>query len=339
MIRALAIGLGLATLCSAGSAEPPQAIIANQQLRLKIYLPDAQNGFYRGTRFDWSGVISDLEFAGHHLYRPWFSSVDPSIRDFTYRDGAVVAAPNSAMTGPAEEFQTPIGYDKAQPGETFLKVGVGILRKPDDTPYQFGKHFDLVDGGKWTSSTTPTSITFEQTLNSSDGQYGYIYTKTIRLVHQTSSFVIEHHLRNTGKAAISTRLYDHNFLTIDQVRVGDGYTISTPYTIHPERAPDAKFVSIQGSTATYTANLGEQDRVAFGLQGFSANPSDYDFTVANRLAGVQIRIQGNRPLVNASVWSIQPVLAVEPFIQIEVAPGSESAWTYTYTYSSLPNER
>lgn len=339
MFRQLAIGLGIAALCSAGFAEPPQASIQNQQLRLNIYLPDAQNGFYTGTRFDWSGVIFDLEFAGHHLYRPWFSSVDPSVRDFVYRDGAVVAGPNSAMAGPVEEFQSPIGYDKAQPGDTFLKVGVGILRKADDTPYQFGKHFELVDGGKWTTSKTPTSITFQQMLKPADSQYGYVYTKTIRLVGQSSSFVIEHHLRNTGKVAISTRLYDHNFLTIDGVRVGQGYTITTRYPIQPDRQPDPKYVTVDGTKVTYTTDLGEQDRVAFGLQGFSSTAADYDFLVANRPAGVQVRMQGDRPLVNAALWSIQPVLAVEPFIQIDVAPGAESVWSYTYTYTSFPSAK
>jgi hypothetical protein len=37
---------------------PPQTEIKNQHIQAKLYLPDSQNGFYRGTRFDWSGVIS-----------------------------------------------------------------------------------------------------------------------------------------------------------------------------------------------------------------------------------------------------------------------------------------
>jgi hypothetical protein len=29
---------------------------------VKLYLPDAEHGFYRGTRFDWSGVVvADLQ--------------------------------------------------------------------------------------------------------------------------------------------------------------------------------------------------------------------------------------------------------------------------------------
>ncbi len=101
-------------------------------MRVKLYLPDATNGFYRGTRFDWSGVVADLQYAGHSYYGPWFTQTDPKVSDFVYRGAEIVAGPCSAITGPVEEF-TALGYDEAKPGGTFLKIGVGMLRKPDDS--------------------------------------------------------------------------------------------------------------------------------------------------------------------------------------------------------------
>ena len=38
----------------------PTAEISNGQLRALLYLPDAHLGFYRSTRFDWSGVVVTL---------------------------------------------------------------------------------------------------------------------------------------------------------------------------------------------------------------------------------------------------------------------------------------
>lgn len=336
MTRMAAFGLAFATVVPGRCfAAPPQVQIQNHQMRLTVYIPDAKNGFYTGTRFDWSGVIGDLEFAGHHLYRPWFSSVDPAVRDFTYQDGSIVVGPNSAMTGPVEEFQTPIGYDTAKPGEQFLKVGVGFLRRGDDTPYAFSKHFDLVDGGKWTTRNTATSVTFEQTLGDPGSDYAYVYTKTLRVVGDQSQLVIEHRLRNVGKQAITTKLYDHNFLTIDGAQVGSGYTIRVPYTIQSTRPPDAKFATIDGSVAKYVADLEGQDRVAFGLQGFSGDAKDYRFDIENQSAHVKVVIVGDRPMTNASVWSIRSVIAVEPFIDIRADPGTDATWSYTYTYGDL----
>ena len=52
--------LSLAAYLSA--AEFPEAAFSNGNLRLKVYLPDAKEGFYRATRFDWSGMIALIPF-------------------------------------------------------------------------------------------------------------------------------------------------------------------------------------------------------------------------------------------------------------------------------------
>src|ERR1019366_1116453 len=46
--------LAAATLAAAGF---PDAEISNGSVRAKLYLPDARQGYYRATRFDWSGQI------------------------------------------------------------------------------------------------------------------------------------------------------------------------------------------------------------------------------------------------------------------------------------------
>jgi hypothetical protein len=47
--------------------EPSTAEIRNDRIRVKFYLPDAARGYYRGTRFDWSGMIGSL--ANHFPHR------------------------------------------------------------------------------------------------------------------------------------------------------------------------------------------------------------------------------------------------------------------------------
>ena len=79
----------------------PQTTISNRDLRVTVYLPDRDKGFYRSTRFDWSGVISSLEYRGHNFYGPWFDQRDPSVRDFAHKDGRIVAGMQSGVTGMA----------------------------------------------------------------------------------------------------------------------------------------------------------------------------------------------------------------------------------------------
>lgn len=316
-------------------AAAPQVELHNAALRMRVYLPDATKGFYTGVRFDWAGVIGDLQVAGHHLYRPWFTAIDPNVRDFTYTANGLTAGANSAATGPVEEFQTAFGYDTAKVGDTFLKIGVGILRKVEDRPYRFDTRAELIDGGRWTSHATATSVTFTQTLGKAGDRYAYVYTKTLRL-GRGSSFTLEHRLHNLGTVALTTPLYDHNFLTVDGGPVRGGTSITVPYQIKPTLQPNAKAVEVHGSRAIYQADLEAQGKVTFGLQGFGSAASDYDFTVAEPRSGISVRMQADRPLVDASVWSIAPVLAVEPFLRVDAPPGGDFRWTYTYTYSVAP---
>jgi len=132
------IGLGALALTSlAGAllyaADPPSAEITNGQIKAKICLPDQQNGFYHSTRFDWSGIVCQMEYKGHVFYTPWWYKTDLQTYDFGYDDKGVVSAPFTAMAGPGEEFNStggPLNFADAPFGGTFIKIGVGVLRKP-----------------------------------------------------------------------------------------------------------------------------------------------------------------------------------------------------------------
>jgi hypothetical protein len=58
------LALSLAAVSLTG-AEYPEAAISNGPISARLYLPDAAKGYYRGTRFDWSGVIYSLKYQGH----------------------------------------------------------------------------------------------------------------------------------------------------------------------------------------------------------------------------------------------------------------------------------
>src|SRR5690349_3730785 len=123
------ISFALVAICCAATvwaAGSPEVSISNKQLRVKMYLPDPQNGFYKGARFDWSGIINSVEFEGHTFYGQWFSKIDPTVRDVSYKNDDILVSVNTSAMGPAEEFQTPLGYDTAKDGDPFVKIGVGV---------------------------------------------------------------------------------------------------------------------------------------------------------------------------------------------------------------------
>ena len=94
----------------------PEAQISNGHITAKLYLPDAQRGFYRSTRFDWSGVIASLEYRGHQFYAPWFTGTDPSVRDFVYRGTDIIVSAQSGIVGPGRGIPAAAGIRHGKAG-------------------------------------------------------------------------------------------------------------------------------------------------------------------------------------------------------------------------------
>jgi len=311
---------------------PPTAEISNGLIRAKLYLPDANRGFYRSTRFDWSGVIASVEFNGHQYYGPWFTRTDPAVRDFIYKATDIIASAQSAVVGPAEEFSRPQGYTDAKPGETFVKIGVGVLRKPDDTNYSGYANYAIIDPGKWSVTKQADAVETVQTLSDPASGYGYEYRKTVRVSAGRPELVIEHSLRNTGKLPLQTNQYNHNFLVLDGAATGPEFTITVPFQIQPSQPPDPKDAEIRGNQIVYRKTLAGEDRVAFGIQGFGKEPKDYDVKVENTKTGAGFRVRSDRPLASMSLWSIRSVISMEPFVDVSTEPGATTTWKFTYTY-------
>jgi hypothetical protein len=317
------------------AAEPPTAELRSGPLRAKLYLPDAKNGFYRGTRFDWSGMIETVEYGGHKFYGRWFQGTDPAVHDFEYRGPDIVAGPNTAATGPAEEFNTnnkALGFDEAKAGGTFVKIGVGVLRRPDERDYDRFRLYEIVNAGKWTNHIARDSAEFIQELSDPASGYAYEYRKTVRLLGSSAELHIAHAFRNTSKKTISSRVYNHNFLVIDGEAPGPDLTISVPFAIRSQRPPDATLAEIKGKQIVYRKTLEGRDRVTTPMEGFGADASDYDVRVVNTKTGAGVRVMADRPLVNLMLWSIRAVMSVEPFIEFSVKPGKTYSWTLTYRY-------
>lgn len=119
-------------------ASSPHLTISNGLITARIAPPDLKRGFYRGTRFDQAGTVTSLVYKGRDFYGPWFDRTAPEVLDYAYdAQGRVVGGPDSATSGPVEEF-APLGFEP-KPG-TFIKIGVGLLRQPDTQAYDHDKN-------------------------------------------------------------------------------------------------------------------------------------------------------------------------------------------------------
>jgi hypothetical protein len=319
-VLTLILTLALALACAA--ADYPEAQISNGVLRVKLLLPDAQNGYYRGTRFDWSGAISSLQFEGHEYFGKWFDHYDPKIHD--------------AIMGPVEEFLSDgkgLGYEEAKPGESFVKIGVGAVRKPEEPAFQQFHTYDITSGGIRTIHKAADFVEFTQELSDTLG-YAYVYKKTVRLAPGKPEMVLEHCLRNTGKKAIATSVYEHNFYMLDHQPAGPAYSVRFPFAVHPQ-ADLHGLAEARGKDFTYLKELLEGQSVYTAMDGFGDTPRDYDIRVENRQAGIGVRQTSDRPLAKLVFWSIRTTVCPEAYIDLQVAPGQEAKWRISYEFYTL----
>jgi hypothetical protein len=326
--------LGVSSALLLAAADFPTSEITNGQIRARVYLPDVKKGFYRATRFDWSGVVYSLQYSGHEYYGRWFQKIDPTVHDFVYKGADIVASPCTAITGPVDEF-APMGWQQAKPGGGFIKIGVGVLRKPDEGKYDNFRLYEIIDSGKWAVKTNRDFIEFTQEVADSSSGYGYSYRKSVRLMSGRPEMVLEHSLRNTGTRAIRTSVYNHNFLVLDGQPPGPGLVITVPFQIQRGQLSNKELAEIRGNRIVYLKTLENQDVVTTPLRGFGITPKDNAISIENHKLGAGMRITGDRPLSSESLWSIRAVVAMEPFVSIALEAGQEFSWKSTYSYYTL----
>jgi hypothetical protein len=286
-------------------------------------LPDAQNGYYRASRFDWSGVVPCLTYKGHSYFGVWFNRYDPMLND--------------AIAGPVEEFRSSdglssINYSEAKPGEEFIKIGVGALRKVDESPYKFSFTYPIVDGGKWTVQVKKSEVIFTQRLRSSLG-IAYIYQKTLKLDKHDPVLILEHSLTNTGTKMIESEVYDHDFFMLDGAPTGPGMVVHFPFEPKAQRPLEPRG-KIDGKDIVYLQELGTgpKEAVTSYLKGFSQSPADYDITVEDQRTGVGVEQTADVPISQFNFWSIRTTICPEAYIHLSVQPGQTTHWNIRYRF-------
>lgn len=301
------------------AADFPTRTLKTDDLVVTVYPPDKDKGMYRGTRFDWSGVL-DVQFGKHKLFGPWLGNPDPKNHD--------------SIVGPCEEFGmfvNPLGYDDAKVGGHFLKIGVGVLEKPKEEKYRFMHTYPIAKTEPWKIETTDKLMTFRQTI-ATDFGYGYTYSKSLELKGRT--LVIGHTLENTGTKPIHTDHYNHNFFNVDGDAVGKNYSLDFPFEPKASKPVErfAELVKLDGKSFSFTGAL-DKGTIYGGLVGFDGTVKTNGVTMKHKPSGVTVRVTGDKPLKQFQVWGMSTTICPEPFIGLKIEPGKSDSWKWTYEFS------
>jgi hypothetical protein len=293
----------------------PQAEISNEFVTMNFYLPDQQTGYYRATRFEWSGIISSLKYKGHQYFGEWKSTHDP----YFHED----------LCGPVEASINPgLGYTEAKPGGKFIRIGVGVLEKPDEEEYLWDKTYKITDYGEWTIGKGNDWIEFRHELKCEIG-WGYIYTKRIDLKKNEPGFTISHILENTGSKVIETDQFNHNFFVIDGTTTGPDFVTTFPFTVRTES--DLKdLIKIKNHDLLFTRELKEES-IWLLIEGYGTGVKDHNIIVRNKKTGAGVQYKVDKPLHRLAFWATTTTLCPENFIFISIKPGEKERWVSDYT--------
>jgi hypothetical protein len=297
----------------------PKTTLSNGALNAVLFLPDAANGYYRAARFDWAGVIGCVSLNGHTFFGEWFPHYDPLLND--------------SITGPVEEFRSPdteLGYTEAAAGGTFLKIGVGVLRKPKDAPYNFSTEYPIVDIGKRTTHVSKRSVTFTQRITTTFG-YAYLYEKTVRLDEHAAILTLEHTLTNLGTKSIDSNVYDHDFFMLDNKPTGPGMVVRLGFPPVPDK-PFPGTATISGNEIVFTQIPTRGNSPQGYLTGYTGQPNEYSITLEDRAAHLSVEQTSPSPIAKFYFWSTPVTICPEAYIHVSVAPGATQTWQIQYRF-------
>jgi hypothetical protein len=299
----------------------PQKVIENGCLRATIFLPDSEKGYYRGARFDWSGMVGKVTWNNHTCFADWKTPHDPM-------------DPEGAI-GLAEEFRRldsdatcPPGFREAKPGEAFVKIGVGLLEKTKNPEYNFMTPYRIIKPGNWKVSSGKNWIEFTQVLSTTKG-WGYTYTKRVSLASEKPVLTISHVLKNIGTRTIETDHYCHNFFNLDNTPIGPAYTVTFPF---PLKSPVDKPGKIRGNQIVFDDIIPLNHGVCGEFTDFPKTADNNRARIENHETGAVVEITGSSPPKEMVFYAVQTAICPEPFVAITLLPGQETTWQTEYRF-------
>jgi len=296
-------------------------MIQSNRVRVEI---DEPGVLYTGSRFDWTGFVRQVTLTeGGHTYCS-MENLLPGI--------------GSGGIGLCNEFgmYEVLGYEDVQLGETFTKIGVGLLTKLDDKPYDFLQPYPVVAPFPIRMEAGADSVRFVQDALPCGG-YAVCLEKEFRVAD--GSLTISYELRNVGERAIVTEEYTHNFLATDMRQPGPDYELRFGRVVTPEPwicAGTLELLQIEGREIRW--NDSAEAMFACRLAGQAgADDAAYYWELTNAASGVGVRERGSEPVGRLALWGVPHAVSPEVFLNIKVEPGQSHRWTRTYEFFKLGN--
>lgn len=283
--------------------------IGRDWLQAELCVPDFEKGYYRGTRFDHSGIFRKISGGGHVYADQWFDKEDP------YR--------HDNVCGPSEEFVIAAGSDSAGK-DNLLKIGVGLISKTAGESYDRFRLYEVLDAGKRGLRHGSDFAEFSHLMKGR-----YLYVKRIEIAGN-GVMTIRHILCNLSDKILDTYSYNHNFFTLDGMEVGPDTRIDFNYCPTGTWREVMEEVSIEDRSIVYAKPMTRGGRTAF--IGDLSSSDDFSFTIRNLKSGAGVEVRPSTHVEYSVFWCNHSVSCIEPYIHINIRPKEEFCWDIRYRF-------
>lgn len=282
--------------------------LASDQLRLVLEPPGEG---YRGSRFDWTTQVRRISFLGHEVLT----------QELPPEQGEVAGQ----GVGLAGEFgiATPLGFEDCAVDDWFPKVGVGLLRRPDEEPYHFFRSYEVRPARFSVRPEGPSAVTLTADQSVHRG-WGWFLKRHWAV--RANRVTLTTTLANTGTLPLGTEEYNHNFLSSGP-RDAIQWKLSWPADIaHDQRDEWVDPEGILGWEGNSLAWAKTPSEVFF----FSARAPLSSWTLHR--GDLSVTEEVDFASTHFNLWGRAHVISPELYHGLGVAPGTTHAWTRTWAF-------
>lgn len=279
--------------------------------RLAVEMLEPGSKLYARTRFDWTGFITQVTLDGAHTF-----CVPESPRPGEGTGGI----------GLCNEFgsSAPVGYDDARPGDYFPKIGIGLLKRIDDSEYSPFCKYPLQPFPIGVE-TARSSVTFTVDPVPVRG-YAVRFVKVVTA--DGDRVLVDYTLENVGEKRIVTQEYNHNFVGIDDTPFGTDYELKFAFDPVPDSEPAA--FKVDGSAITWPAP--PKKAYCHALKGFEGKRTPF-WELKLRTSGLAMREQPSFDWARCIFFGTPHLASTEVFVDIAIDPGDSQQWRREYSFS------
>ena len=298
-------------------------ILQNGILTAEIRLPGSEPV---SERFDSAGVVQQVILHGKHR----FGQPEQYIPERVTCWGVGLCA---------EYDMDAIGRE-AKVWEPFPKPGIGLLTQIEDgKPYDMWRHYEI-ERFPVTWEQGEDRITFREAPLPCRG-IALEIERALRL--EENCIVLRTTVKNVGERWAIFSEYQHNFVAIDDLPVGEGYSLELPFdgTLGalpsrcrslPDFQPTAPFIRVEGQTAYWQGRVQNQTWHKVTERSDIRLEAPWQWVLRHTESDASVSETVDFPPQKVVLWGVEHCICTEVYHTIDLAPGAEDTYVRTWRF-------